>query len=548
MRALLVFLSIGCFSFQSFEISAETRKISIVTTADFHGALEGIPPRYTGDTARGGIDMLAAYVRAVKATNAQGFILVDAGDIYQGTLLSAHTEGKPVIGFYNHMGYDAAVVGNHEFDFGPIGPHSIPVGKDEDPLGVIKQRIREAAFPFLGANIYDKHSNRKVDWQNLRSHIILSRRGIRVGIIGLSSARTSLVTHPTNVRGLKFAPLLETLRLWLPRLKSRGATVLVMIAHAGVEVDGSSGKVTGELAELAQALKPGEVDILIGGHTHTVYAGRINAIPVIQAKSRGRSLAWADLEIDARSGRVVENGVVLHDPVWVKRAGKNGNYPVFRGKVVRPVPGFKKKVLKLKKDIAALVNRKIGKAARHMPNRTKLDSPAGRLVCDAMRESDKSIEFAMHNSGGVRAPIPKGLITFGSLYEVLPFDNRLICLSLTGGQIRRIIEHGLRGPYGVMEISGLKVVLESKSNRTRDIFVIHTESGRVLDEKRHYRVAVNDFVYYGGDGYPEFLHAGQVDDTARLIRDVVIEYIQKRGEVVSDVENRYQYQKTAYKP
>src|SRR5262245_1243472 len=174
-----------------------TTVLSIVGTNDLHG---GILQR--GD--RGGLALLGGYVanvRAARARDGGAVLLIDAGDMFQGTLESNLNEGASVIAAYNTLGYVAAAVGNHDFDFGPAGLPATPQKADDDPRGALKARATQASFPFLAANLIDIDTARPVDWPNVRPSTVVTAAGLRVGIIGVMTARALSGTIAANVGG-----------------------------------------------------------------------------------------------------------------------------------------------------------------------------------------------------------------------------------------------------------------------------------------------------------------------------------------------------------
>jgi 5'-nucleotidase len=155
--------------------AAPTVTLSIVGTNDLHG---GILQR--GD--RGGLALLGGYVaniRAARVRDGGAVLLIDAGDMFQGTLESNLNEGQSVIAAYNALGYAAAAVGNHDFDFGPVGPASTPLQPTDDPQGALKARAAQATFPFLAANIIDNATGRPAEWPNIRPSTIVMASGVQ---------------------------------------------------------------------------------------------------------------------------------------------------------------------------------------------------------------------------------------------------------------------------------------------------------------------------------------------------------------------------------
>src|SRR5512140_1438071 len=173
--------------------SAQHRAVtlSIVGTNDLHGALERLP-------------LLAGFVanlRAARAADGGGVLLLDGGDMFQGTLESNLGEGADVARAYTALGYAAVAVGNHEFDYGPQGPAATAATSQDDPRGALKARAREAKFPFVVSNILDASTGARIDWPNMPASVMVEVAGIKVGIIGASTESTPYTTMPANFAG-----------------------------------------------------------------------------------------------------------------------------------------------------------------------------------------------------------------------------------------------------------------------------------------------------------------------------------------------------------
>jgi len=243
--------------------------------------------------------------------------------------------------------------------------------------------------------------------------------------------------------------------------------------------------------------------------------------------------------VDPTSKRVLTDKTRLHQNTFFFRADRLGNPPVYAGKTIRPSPHFIERLQQFKKSVAHLERIELGRALKTLHHRTPLDSPVGNLVTDAMRATDGKIDVAMYNSGGLRTSILAGVITYGRVYEVVPFDNNIVTVSLSGAQIRKVVEHGLAASYGVMEISGLQVVFDGDAPRGRRCLSLTTNGGKKLEDKKIYTVATNDFVMSGGDGYYVFSHGVNIRNTHKLIREVVAHYIKKQGIVTPAKGGRY---------
>jgi 5'-nucleotidase len=528
----------GCFGCASLAPSAaQTVQITIIGTNDFHGSLEARPFSSLDKRLVGGMDVISAYFSAVRASNPGGVILLDAGDIYQGTLLSAASEGEAAIRFFNQLKVDAAAIGNHDFDFGPIGLHTVVESAGEDSLGVLKKCMRQAHFPFLAANIIEKSSGCPPRWPNFSAFTIVSRRGIKVGVIGLSSVDTPVTTRPSNVRGLAFLPLFESLNSALVKVRARGAQVVVLLVHDGVELDPKSGKTQGPVALLARALPPGALDLIVAGHIHKPFSGWINGIPIIQSRPFGKAFGRVDLTVTKKTGRVVH--ALIDDDIVYYRKNEDGSRVRYANTEIKPDKAMQRELTLIKKSIKRLQGIEIGHATFDLSHRNRYNSAVGNLVCDAMRAADKEIDIAMFNSGGLRKTIPKGVISFGLVYEVLPFDNKLVKVKLKGSQIKEIIEHGLASRYGVMEISGVRVWIDPHAPKGKRCLSIKTQGGQEIVKEKEYVVGTNEFLFSGGDGYTTFSHGNPMAWDHRLIRDMVVQYIKKMGRIKNMDHPRY---------
>jgi 5'-nucleotidase len=432
------------------------------------------------------------------------------------------------------------VVGNHDFDFGPIGPQSTPINSQDDPLGVLKARIEQAHFPVLGANIIERRTEKPPPWKNLKPYTIITRNGITIAVLGLTSEKTALITNPVNVRTLDFADQLETVRRLLPEVRSRGAQVIILLIHDKLFEQPDSSEFIGPVADLARRLQPAEVDLIVSGHSHKALSGTINGIPVIQAAPYGVGFAEADLVIDARSGTVLTERTKLISHYPFIRKSRGDAHPTFLGSEVQPDRYLAKELRALRALVAKQEQAYLGRAAGRFDHKSRYDSPVGRLVTDAMRSYAAGIDVALYNEGGLRASIPKGVINAGRLYAVVPFDNSLVTLTLTGSQVREILERGLRNDYGIMELSGARVRFDPSLPRGKRVLGVYLTNGKEMERNRTYLVATNNFIVAGGDGFLNPGRGVEVHDTHTLIRDVVATYIRNKKVIVPEIKERYE--------
>lgn len=506
--------------------------LSIVGTNDLHGGV-------TARAGRGGLALLGGYLknlRAARARDGGAVLLVDGGDMFQGTLESNLAEGAPVVAAYNALGYTAAAVGNHEFDFGPVGPAATPRGPSDDPNGALKARASEARFPFLAANLIERATGAPVLWPNVRPSTTVDAAGVRVGIIGVLTRGGLTATIAPNVTHLSLAPLTDTIRSHASALRSQGADIIVVTAHAGGRCGDfsradelSSCDVNGEIFAVARELPPGTVDAIVAGHTHAAIAHQVQGIPITEAYSNGRAFGRIDLTIDRGSRKVI--GKRNHPPVDLV-PGEYENAPVVPDAAIERILAPAVEAVRLVKSrpigvVAETPIRRLTPATAEPPGGRPV-SPLGQLFTDAMLASVPGADVALNNSGGgLRADLPAGPLTYGAVYEVMPFDNVIVQVRLTGRQLRQVFANYV--PRGrILGFSGVHVRAEC-SGGTADVTLTRPSGAAVRDDES-LLVVVSDFVATGGDGIltPVMPQGGfAVDHSAQFARDAFAGYLGK---------------------
>ena len=311
--------------------------LSVVGTNDLHGHLESLP-------VFGGF---VANLRRVRAQDGGAVVLVDAGDMFQGTLESNLNEGAAVVRAYAALGYIAVALGNHEFDYGPVGPAaSVRPGEehktdpDSGPRGALRARAAEAPFPFLDANLVETATGRPPVWTNVVPGVVREVNGVKVGILGVTTVGTARATLAANFAGLSVTPLAPAIAATAADLRRQGATVVIALAHAGGDChrfddprDLGTCDAHEEIFDVARALPAGAVDLIVAGHTHKGVAHRVNGIPIVEAFANGRAFDRVDLTIDRPSGRVVDTAIFPpHDLPWPGSV----QIAAYEGEVVSP--------------------------------------------------------------------------------------------------------------------------------------------------------------------------------------------------------------------
>jgi 2',3'-cyclic-nucleotide 2'-phosphodiesterase (5'-nucleotidase family) len=486
-RRFLAALGLLCCLLRPAPVAAET--LTILHVNDFHGALQ--PTRAAANLPEeGGAARLAALVKAERTPTT---LFVAAGDLMQGTNLSNLFAGRPVIEALNLMGLDATAVGNHEFDNGQPA---------------LRERAAEARFPFLAANIAGDGP-----WQPAK---ILKVGALRVALFGLTTEETPVATHPKNVKGLVFGDAVAAARRLVAELRPQ-ADLIVALTHLGFEED-----------EKLAAAAPG-IDVIVGGHTHTKVEqpAVVGTTLVLQAFERGVFLGRLDLEV---SGGAVSSYRYRLLPV----TAAGGEEPA----VAALVAGYVKRLGEKMNEVVgtAAVDLDGGKEAM----RTR-ETNLGDLVLDALRES-AGADVALINGGTIRAGIPAGPVTIGTIYNVLPFDNWLISFAITGRELRAALETGLSrvevGDGGFPQVSGMRYTFDAAAPAGSRVVAVSV-GGAPLDETRTYVLATHDFLAAGGNGYTAFAgHEPVYNDSGRWLRDVLAEWWRRRGAVAYAVDGR----------
>ena len=514
--------------------------LSVIGTNDLHGAIDRLP-------------ILAGYLanlRAARAADGGQVLLVDGGDMFQGTLASNLAEGAPVVKAYGAIGYDAAAIGNHEFDFGPPGP-AVTVSKPgDDARGALRARAAEAGFPFLMANVLDVDTGKRPPWDNVLGSFMVEKGPVVVGIIGVTTEATPFTTMPANFVGLVMNKPALAIVAEAQDLRKRGAQVVVVAAHVGSKCadlhdpnDLSSCDQEEEIFEVARALPPGLVDIIVAGHTHAAMAHRVNDIAIIESYASGRAFGRVDLRINP-SG--VVTAVSIRQPQDLCQAPAADGTPVAAADCQPGV--YEGRQVTFDRDVEALIRpaqvaaEKIEQQPLGVTIASNVDrsydheSEEGNLFTDLMLAGRKDAEVAVTNGGGLRADLPPGPLTYGELYRAMPFDNRFAVVKLNGVHLRKMISNNLLGGGAILSWGGLTVIAACKGGRL-DV-VLKDRDGTIIADDRAMTLVTSDFLASGGDGLIGRLKLpeGSVAMTDVIIRDAMADALRARGGTLNPVQ------------
>ncbi len=542
----------------------EPIRLTLAGTNDIHGWV--YPQRYKladgTETTEGGMPAFAGYVSILRKKNPGGVLLLDAGDMFQGTLASNLTEGSVVIQVMNRLGYTMAAVGNHEFDYGPVGPSPVAVRPGQDPFGALKARLKEAKFPVLSANIADADTGGRPDWLDKNGWVLMEIKGLRVGLIGLTTPSTPSVTNPVNVQTLRFGALAPEVESSVRKLRDRGAEVVIAVAHAGGKCGQwkdprdltSCDRTHGEIFEMLEALPPRTLDAVIAGHTHAPLGHFVNGTPVVESWGLGRYFSIIELAVDPVRHRVLaDQSKIIPEISICERVDEQTRVcdhrrlrdrqdvklvpATFMGEPVVPDQGITDLIAPALARVEELQNRPLGVSAPAALTRNyEAESPLGAVLADALRAREQA-DVAILNPGGLRADLKAGELRYGDVYEVIPFDNTVATLTMSYEELRRLLVAAYGARKGVFQISGLKIQL-SKCPGTSRLRGFTLEDGKPLKQDKKYRVVMPDFLARGGDGLgsvmaslaPEVVDLGMAREDN--FRDAIVSYWQgKKGPV-----------------
>jgi 5'-nucleotidase/UDP-sugar diphosphatase len=483
----------------------------ILHTNDTHARL--MPFQEVDGSKAGGAAARAALIE--KERRAGRTLLLDAGDVFQGTPYFNFFRGVPDYQAMSLMGYDAGALGNHDLDDGPEA--------------WLRARSH-AGFEILSANVFvaaesawakgeevpasDRRGARWIGGKRVpeaaplryltRPYVIRDLgEGRTAAFFGLTTSDLTQIVAVGPNAGVAVADPVPIAERLVPELR-RQADIVICISHIGLEDD----------RELARRV-PG-IDLIIGGHSHTRLERPVlvrNATPngyygtvIAQAGYRGQFLGRVVLYFDGDSLAQFAGGLLP----------------------VRPADGEDPRVAELLQpyadSIEASMAKPIFRSAARIPSSGLRggETPLGNFVADVIRDATDA-DLAIINSGGIRAALPAGDVGVGDVYSTLPFDNRLVVVSMPGWRVRELLDFSARrlGKGGFGQVSGVSFVI--RGDRASYIRV----SKKALESDRVYRVATVDFLYEGGDGYAIFANAGPAERTGILLREAAVDFLMK---------------------
>lgn len=491
-------LTLSAFRFEDVAAQSQTECPVRVTLLQVNDVYQFAP---VDNGTRGGLARVATLRKKILAESPHTLFLM-AGDTISPSIESNTYKGAQMIEAWNAAGLDYATLGNHEFDFGPE---------------VLLQRMSESKFKWLAANVIDKQTGKL--FGDTPEFIVREFDGVKIGMFGILLPETVSTSRPgANVEILEPC---ETANRVIPKIREAGAQVIVALTHLS-------------MAEDKQLARCSGVDVIIGGHEHTLLESMAGHAPIFKMTSDAREMGRIDLNIDKKTGKLesIDWEVIpvtkdyADDPSFAAIQAKYGSLLTNLKRIV----GRTTVALDMKSEDV----------------RTR-ETNMGNFIADAYRRSTAA-DVALVNGGSIRADalIKPGALTRRDVLSILPFNNKVLKIQITGATLRAALEHGVASigvesqPGRFPQVSGIRFSYDA-SRKTGERVTNITVNGRPLVDGQNYTLAATSYVIKdGGDGYTMFRDARVLvgPDQAPSESEILQKAITPRRPIAPKVEGR----------
>lgn len=483
--------------------------LHILHTNDMHSRIESINKYDSTCNAEGeaegscfgGVARVKTAVDQKRAElDGQNVLVLDAGDPFQGSLFYSTYKGAAEAEFMEAIAYDVMAVGNHEFDDGPQG---------------LADFIEKVSFPVVSGNL-DLSGEALLDGK-VENHVVLEVGGQKIGIV--SALATDTVETSSPGEGVVFQDEIEALKADVATLEAEGVAMIIALNHVGLNKD----------LDIA-ANVPG-IDVVIGGHSHTLMSNDDDGTPAYPEMVEGTPVAQAYAYT-----KYLGHLTVTFDDTGVVTAASGD--PMLLDASVTPDEGFTARIAEMGAPIEELKQKVVAETASEIIGAREEcragECAMGNLIADAMldRVKDQGVEIAIQNGGGIRASIDAGKVTMGEVLTVLPFQNTLSTFQVSGAAMIEALENGVSqiedGAGRFPQVAGMSYafdVSQPAGSRVSDVMV----GGAPIDPDKVYSVVSNNYVRNGGDGYAMFKDAQNAYDFGPDLADVTAEFLAANG-------------------
>ena len=443
------------------------------------------------------------------------------------------TKGKAVVAYFNMIGYDLSVIGNHEYDIG-----------QED----LMETLQDAEFPILSCNIVKKGTDELVDY--VTPYMIVEKMGVKIGIIGLTTTDTEQMSFPEHIAQVDFLVAKPAVEKYVKILREDEKVDLVfVVGHMGLpyepepsyEYRYQSGKEKEErrwgydAQEIAHEVEG--IDVLFGGHMHKGFAHAWEDPDthtlVFQGYAYGSNIGHVTLKIDKETKTL--SG-------YEEPAIREGVLVTLFEDEFLPEPAIADSILGMQKRAEVGMDEVIGEAAIYLSRLgTGTQNLIGNLVCEAMLDYAEA-DFAFLNLGGIRADINAGPVTYRDVFDVMPFDNQVVMMEVDGEFLKDIIEMRVSGSRHGLRVAGVEVVINRKRenyDRVSSLLI----GGKPWQADKIYKVVTTDFLLQGNAGLAMLTKIPEENITRyeQDLREAIVEYIRKQSPVEIKIDNRWKY-------
>jgi 5'-nucleotidase / UDP-sugar diphosphatase len=488
-------------------LNPDTVCISILHTTDLHGHI--LPTfDYDGNRDRGGLARCATQIRRWQRENPNS-ILIDVGDVYQGTDVSLRNKGALMIDLLNHLEYDAWVVGNHEFDWG---------------MECFERALQQSNMPVLAANMLmegkPEFPDAKHPFAKIQPFILMEIAGIKIAIIGITTPGMSFWLWPEFTRGLDFRHPVEPVRRAIASAKSRGADAIVLTGHMGLKTRTGGDDFANTVMALTSEFS--EVAVFIAGHTHQDIPSRLtNGVLFTQADHFGIHAGRVDLLFDRNSKKLLRRDAMCE--LMDNRFGLD-QMVLSRAKSQLAESG-------------AATSEPIGELAETLRGRSRPGRPSdierliGAAIMEKLLERNVPVDGVMHGTFDNKADLIAGPKTVNDVWKIIPYENYIVTAQLSPEEIKTAMED-VFASHEKRNLLGFDVKTEGRGDDCK-IVSLTPANGEPLDRNKRYVIAFNSFDARSGGHHFMKLRAFLERPEAKCIlhpvqtRDALIGYFQR---------------------
>ena len=501
-------------------LEPDTICISILHTTDLHGHI--LPTfDYDGTADRGGFARCVTQLRRWRRQNPDS-ILIDVGDVYQGTDVSLRNKGELMIDLFNHLKYDAWVIGNHEFDWG-IEP--------------FRAAVQKSAMAVLGANtrldgqFAGSFSDAQHPFAKVQPFIVREIAGVKVAIVGITTPGMSFWLPREFTVGIDFEHPVEPARRAIAEASKQGADAIVLTGHMGLKPRTGGDDFANTVMALTSEFP--QVAAFIAGHTHQAISSRLtNRVLFTQADHFGIHVGRVDLLFDRRSKKLLRREAICEL--------MDNRFEADQVVLSRAKPQLEESANSLAQPIGELTETLHAHGARGRPS--DIEKLIGAAITEALAERGVVVDAVMHGVFAENGKLPAGVTTVSDIWNVIPYENLIVTATLSPDEIRSVMEEVYAG-HEPRSLLGIQVSVQGRGPDSR-ITLITFPDGRLLDRGKRYMVAFNSFDARSGGHHFMKLRALLEKPEAKCVlhpvqtRDALIDYFRRHKVVRRIAEAR----------